>query len=134
MRIPSRTEQNISHYRKAPFVGFWDFALLLLIVFLATVGLKYYIEPDKGDYCAVYVDGEMVLELSLSEDSVTEIPGTHAVLTVRDGAVAVTENDCPNKICMKTGYVDDKGGTIVCAPNKIVVRVSGGNSYVTGVH
>ena len=35
---------------------------------------------------------------------------------------------------MKTGYIDDKGGTIVCAPNKIVVRVSGGNSYVTGVH
>ena len=115
-------------------MGFWDFALLLLIVFLATVGLKYYIEPDKGDYCTVYVDGEMVLELSLTEDSVTEIPGTHAVLTVRDGAVAVTENDCPNKICMKTGYIDDKGGTIVCAPNKIVVRVSGGNSYVTGVH
>ena len=134
MRFASHTEKNITHYKKAPFLGVWDFVLLLALIFAATVALKYYIEPETGSVCTVYVNGEKVIETDLLTDSVTAIPGTHAVLTIKDGATAITENDCPNKICMKTGFVGRAGGTIVCAPNKIVVKISGGGYFVTGVH
>ena len=129
-----RSEKNIRHYKNAPYLGIWDFYVLLLIIFLSTIALKYYLAPEEGKFCTVYVEGEEVLELPLSVDTETEIPGTHALLTISRGGASITENDCPNKICIKTGFVSDAGGVIVCAPNKIVVRISGEKSYVTGVH
>ena len=31
--------------------------------------------------------------------------------------------DCPDKICVKTGKIKNKGEQIVCLPNKLVVKV-----------
>lgn len=38
----------------------------------------------------------------------------------------MVEIDCPDGICVKTGWVD--GGTpIVCLPNRLIIEVKGGD-------
>ncbi len=125
----------IEHYRKSPLFGIGDFIVVLALIFVLTLAAKSLVRSDAGTYAEVYVKGELTLSLPLDDDAVCPIPGTAAVLTVSDGKIAVTENDCPNKICIGTGYVSRTGAAIVCAPSGIVVIIRGGDpEYVTGVH
>ena len=81
----------------------------------------------------VWSDGELLYTLELSHDRTVTVEsalGTN-VITVRDGAIAVTEADCPDHYCMARGWV--KGGAqIVCLPNRLVIRFVGEQS-VDGV-
>ena len=55
--------------------------------------------------------------------TVESTQGTN-IVTVRDGAVAVTSADCPDHYCMQRGFCS--GGTeIVCLPNRLVLRFVG---------
>ena len=37
----------------------------------------------------------------------------------------MTHADCPDQICVKTGSISRSGQSIVCAPNRVVVTVTG---------
>lgn len=39
--------------------------------------------------------------------------------------VRVVESPCPNKICIKTGWIEKSGQVIACLPNKVVLTLSG---------
>lgn len=44
---------------------------------------------------------------------------------VETGKVRVTESTCPDKVCARTGWISRPGQSIVCLPNKVVVRIEG---------
>lgn len=74
----------------------------------------------------VSVDGQTVLQLDLSEDRVLTVDGWNGgtnTITVKDGAVSVTEASCPDHVCIRTGAISRAGETIVCLPNRLVITV-----------
>ena len=55
---------------------------------------------------------------------------------IKDGKVAVTEADCPDKICVRHGPTDQTADPIVCLPHTLVVQVlapAGGTEALDGV-
>jgi thiamine biosynthesis lipoprotein len=44
---------------------------------------------------------------------------------VRDGRVAIVQAECPNQVCVRTGWRSDAGDAIVCVPNRAMVRITG---------
>lgn len=44
------------------------------------------------------------------------------VLIDEDG-ILVVDSSCHNKICVKTGKISKVGQIIVCAPNKVVIKI-----------
>lgn len=68
--------------------------------------------------------------LALAEAQTLEVPGRTGtlVIEVSGGAVSVTEAECPDRVCVRTGGVDAGGAVIACVPNGVVVRVEGGDS------
>ena len=58
----------------------------------------------------------------LAEDQTIRIGDTN-VCEIRDGEVCMTEADCPDQICVHSVPITEKGGSIVCLPNHIVLRV-----------
>lgn len=132
--MKSFSERNlISHYRRRPLFGIGDFIVVLAVIFALTLAADALIDANTGDTAVVYVGGEEVMRLTLDVDTDYEIPGTHAVLSIRSGNAMISENDCPNGICISTGAVSRSGAAIVCAPRGIVVIIRGGSdSYVTG--
>ena len=44
---------------------------------------------------------------------------------VEKGAIRVCDADCPDKICEERGAISKAGQTIVCLPNRIVIKVLG---------
>ena len=65
-----------------------------------------------------------VLELSVDQQiTVSTDLGTN-VITIQDGAIAVTQADCPDHYCMERGWCSG-GAQIVCLPNRLVIKFLG---------
>ena len=90
------------------------------------------LRPDSAQSAQVFSDGQLLYTLDLRIDTVktVESPFGTNVITVKDGAIAVTEADCPDGYCMDRGYCTG-GVQIVCLPNRLVIRF-GGEQEVDG--
>jgi hypothetical protein len=44
---------------------------------------------------------------------------------LKNAKIAVTDIDCPDKICIKTAYIGKAGHSIVCLPNRVIIRTVG---------
>ena len=52
----------------------------------------------------------------------------NVVFEVKDGKIRIAESDCPDKICVHTGFIKKPMQTSVCLPNAVSVRIVGGDS------
>lgn len=103
-------------------------ALLMAVALALCVGLSIWIlQPGQiSDRIEVWSEGEKLYTLSLYENqtlTVTTATGINTV-TIQNGAVAVTEANCPDHYCMQRGFCQG-GADIVCLPNRLVIRFLG---------
>jgi len=47
----------------------------------------------------------------------------HETILVEKGRIRFKEADCPDKICVKTGWLQEPGDTAVCLPNRAVITI-----------
>ena len=103
------------------------FALVLILAFaimLATIK-----KGDKGHYVTVSIDGDAVGSYVLTEKEQTIAIGDNNVLTIINGGAFMSHAACPDQICVKKGKISKVGEDIVCMPNRVIVKVEGGESY-----
>lgn len=106
----------------------WLLAGALLLLFAAGYGIWQYFLPDTGAYAVVQVDGETAARLPLGKDTeflVGDRDGDYNLIQVKDGAVSVTEANCADEICVKTGEIRTPGELIACLPHGLIVYVEG---------
>ncbi|MCH5165852.1 MAG: NusG domain II-containing protein [Clostridiales bacterium] len=70
--------------------------------------------------------GNQKYSYSLNVDRTVELD--HLTVHIKSGKVWVTDADCHDKICERTGAISRSGQTIVCLPHGIVVSIGGGQS------
>lgn len=83
-------------------------------------------EKTPGTAALIQVDGETTTRLELSKDTqitVGDPDGDYNRVVVKDGAVSVTEANCPDKVCVDTGAVSGAGEVIACLPHKLIITV-----------
>jgi len=101
---------------------------LLLIIVLALIPVLFMIFNMYGALHAdnpelvVYVDGEEYGRYLLNEDRTIDIGGTN-ICRIEGGRAWMTEANCPDQICVHSAAIDEKGGNIVCLPNKIILTI-----------
>jgi hypothetical protein len=82
--------------------------------------------PDGGRVCSVVIDGKTAASFSLDENRVFSVPELPQVsFEVRDGRAAFIRSDCPDQICVHTGFIGQSGQFAACLPNRAVLRVEG---------
>lgn len=113
--------------------------LLIILLVGATIGSYLGIGlASEGETVLIEVDGKVAYKLDLQESCTTIVRGARGELKVeiKEGMVAVTRADCPNRICVRTGWRGRSGEVIICVPNKTLVRITGsteaGVKAVTG--
>lgn len=103
--------------------------LWLIIPVLIAAGALYfasrYYPRNENGTAVISVDGIETARLSLSEDTVYHPDGTDIEITVKDGKAAVTYSGCPDKVCVRTGYISS--GAIVCLPQRVTVKIENEN-------
>lgn len=96
------------------------FALALLLLLFFSRSTK------KMSIARIYKDGSLLRELPLDRDAEYVVEGPYRnVITVKGGAVAITESTCPGGDCIHTGAISAGGKSIVCLPNRVEILLSG---------
>lgn len=107
---------------------------ILLLAVLSFAVIELFLK-QPGASVVVTADGKVygVYALNSSQQIVVETAHGKNVLQIEAGKVYMTEADCPDKICVKTGKISRTGETIVCLPHKVVVEVQAQKESLDGV-
>ncbi len=67
------------------------------------------------------------LVFSLNKNKTIKIKGKlgYLIAEIKDRKVRVISSSCPNKICVKTGWIKKVGDMIVCVPNGVIIKIVG---------
>ena len=71
------------------------------------------------------VDGKEYGRYQLSSEQEIQINETN-VLEIRDGKAKMKSADCPDQICVHQKAISRNGESIICLPNKIVLKIVDG--------
>lgn len=110
-----------------------DGIIILVILFTALVCVAALnIFSKEGKTAAISIDGKMIKTVNLIESkeiteviTLKEVEG--AVIEIKDGKIRVKSSDCPDKICVNTGYISKEGERIVCLPKKLIIEIKADN-------
>ncbi|MBQ5760502.1 MAG: NusG domain II-containing protein [Clostridia bacterium] len=106
---------------------FWLMLLGGLLLISAVVGWMF--AGKDGKTAVVTLDGIVLAEIDLSrvETSYTiEAEGNcHNTIEFDRGRVRVSHADCPDQVCVDTGWIEDGTVPIVCLPNRLVIEITG---------
>ncbi len=81
----------------------------------------------------IYQNGELLKSIPLranttSEFTITGDNGCYNVITVKNNSIAITEANCPDKLCVHQGFISNSLLPITCLPNGVVIQVRERNS------
>lgn len=111
---------------KRNFFNKRDLVVIIVIFVLAFCLFHAYSLFNKGEaeYVQILYDGQVIKELSLFKDT-EYIPDINKkiIIEIKDKKVHFKHSDCPDKICVNTGWLSKTGQTAVCLPNKLSVVV-----------
>lgn len=104
--------------------------LSLSIISMGIMNLK---TENQNGIIVIQVDNREEKKISLSDVKDGEIyafnfKNTIGYIEVNNGKVRMlemTKEICPNAICSETGWIQSTNQSIVCLPNKIVVKIEG---------
>ncbi len=103
-----------------------DFILLLVVLIIGVLGIFLVNSANKGTMVEIKIDGKTVETLILQGDYIEkEINGV--TVCRENGEIYVSEADCPDKVCVRSGKISKTGEGIICAPNRVAVEISGKN-------
>ncbi len=100
---------------------------IICIALLIAVGglLWLFLRPGTSADNAtvrISVDGTLYGTYDLDTDQEIDIQGTNTCV-ISEGRVYMSDADCPDHLCVKTGSIAAPPASIVCLPNKVVIEI-----------
>ena len=118
----------------------FEVKVIIIIVIIALAALLSMRFGNRSDiyYVEVKYDGKVVDYFELTEELDTIIEYNfkgYNKVQFKDGYVDVLEADCPDKIDVLMAPInkDSWNKTIICAPNKLVIQIVGGERTIDGL-
>lgn len=103
--------------------------LLAVIVLALSAGGIWWVQRGRGEESGgpmrakVYRGDALLLSVGLEQDRSIDLLDGRIRAQVRGGRIAITESDCPRRVCVHIGSVGHSGETIICVPNKILIEI-----------
>lgn len=108
---------------------------IILIAALLAVALAAFamiqLFKKSGGYAVVVQEGKEIASYPLNKDisvTIDSPTGGFNTLVIKDGKADVIRADCPDKLCVHQHSISYNGETIVCLPNKLVVKIVSGEA------
>jgi len=107
--------------------------VLVIASFLPVV--IFYLQQDQGQAeeateksAIVRIDGKEVDRFSLNKENAVQktyhpAEGKYNIVEVRDGQARVKEDNSPDQIAVRTGWISEPGETSICLPHKLVIEI-----------
>ena len=104
--------------------------ILVVIVLFSFGGFRYYQSQNKNEPRFAEITQNNILIERLDLNAVAEpreiiLPGPyHEVVRIEKGRIRFLHTDCPDQICVRSGWLEDPGDIAICLPNKAVINVT----------
>ena len=105
-----------------------DFLLFFIFLAAALISAVSFPRPAEGkELVRIISNGEEYGIYPLEKNEEIEIvrEGHQNIVIIQDCTVHMDYSNCKNQICVHTGEISDKGETIVCLPNYVIVEIIG---------
>jgi hypothetical protein len=106
----------------------WAVLLGVLLVLLL-LGAWLLSRQSSGEIANIYQDGTCIQSIDLGRVkaaysfTVTDANGHENVVAVEPGRIRVESANCPDQICVDSGWLSSGVTPIVCLPAKLVIRL-----------
>lgn len=104
--------------------------LIGVVFFFSLLGMVYsWFLFSKGDagYAEIYVDGRLHHTIRVGAGLHEEIrvgdTSHFNIIEATDGRVRVREADCPDQVCVQSGWIGMYPQQLVCVPYRVVVKI-----------
>ncbi len=103
---------------------------ILIIISVLVLSLLLFIPNlfNNNDLIAtVYVDGETVEEIDLGKvgTAYTFSPKDGTEITVEKDRICFSSACCKDELCLESGWLNKKGQTAACLPERVVISIKG---------
>lgn len=115
----------------------------ILIVSIAVIAILLMawntlgVSPGQQITASITQNGNLIKQINLKDlkdsDYVYINEPIKQVILAEKGRIRFLESDCPNQICVKTGWLTKSGDRAVCMPSKVVITIVGDNKQVDSV-
>ncbi len=111
----------------------WDKAIFVFVLLLAVMihlFFSFSVLGEQAETISVFVDGEEYATYRLAEISGTKTVEIDTqfgrnVLKITSKGAKMIEATCPDKTDIQVGEISKPGQMLVCAPNRLAVRIFG---------
>jgi len=113
-----------SFYRTSKF----DLILIGLILFFSTfsvlwVSASHIQQSSQPRLAMIYHENILLNKVDLTKDNTFPILDGKMHIEVKNGNIRILDSDCPQQICVKAGWIQHSGQTLVCLPNKVLIEI-----------
>jgi len=115
--------------------------LITFILLLISLSLCFaiYSLPSDAAIANIYQNGEIIYSIDLDkvnepyEITITGDNGETNTVYIKPGEIAIIQASCPDKLCVKAGYIHNNTLPITCLPNHVMIRIEQGSSDIDGL-
>ena len=82
----------------------------------------------NGKTARISINGNTAYTLNLDTAQKLEIQGENGItleVECSNGQIRVISSECPDKICVKKGFISMTDESIVCLPAKVIITIDG---------
>ncbi len=100
--------------------------ICIAIFLIGVIGSALVLFAPHGTKVNIVQDGAVLytFDLSVTEDQTLEIEynGRTNIVQIENGKIRVVEADCPDKTCIRMGWLETGSLPIVCLPNHLSIE------------
>jgi hypothetical protein len=112
--------------------------LLIALIALSTLIWSHFnVGGKQGDSLIAVItrDGKVTNKIDLNKVQEPQYikfeDGIHLTVLAEKGKIRVLDADCPDKICVKYGWLTKPGDQAICMPSKTIVKIEGEGNRVS---
>lgn len=123
---------KLKDFAKNSLLRPWDgiiVVILLLLSFAPVVVFSLTRSNSPTQEAVLSVDGQEIKSFDLSDKSQSytyrykDKDGDYNLIEVKGDRIRIKEASCGDQICVRRGWIDQSGETIVCLPHKLVIEI-----------
>lgn len=113
-------------------------SITLVFVLASIILLDFLREKDNIQRVAIIKQDNKIIE-EINLDSIEEprrikLQGEYKLtILIEKGRIRFEEASCPDKLCVKTGWITNPGEVAVCLPAHSIIKIKGEKPEVDGV-
>jgi hypothetical protein len=111
--------------------------VIACIIVISSIGVFAYMNIVKGSHhiAEIKQDGKVIRTIDLDKiDTAEEIKITYKdgynIIRIETGRIRIVDADCPDKLCVKTGWITESGQSVICLPHKLIIKIQGGSKEI----